>query len=277
MTSRYIVFQYLPDPGTDERINFGVATQDDSGFHARFLRDWRRVKSFGSADVAFLQQFARALEASSETPSLFDDPSADARVVFDDAPNAWINTIQVTQPRASTKPADELVDYVARRFLRARVRQRRGKDRRWVRAVTHEIVTNALLTAGVDNADEIVGKQTRVEGKVESHQFDVTIANAQLELAALALSFQKQSAHELQREYASAAWALEDVHNRDPDVPLAVVMLPPASGTSKTYDQARHVFEAIQARPVSEPELDEWAAEVAESIATDGQSAPGPG
>ena len=87
-----------------------------------------------------------------------------------------------------------------------------------------------------------------------------------LELAALTLSFEKQSAHELQREYASAAWALEDVHKRDPAIPLAVVMRPPASGTSKTYDQARHVFGALKARPVSQPELDDWAAEVAESI-----------
>lgn len=263
MTSRYVVFQYLPDPATDERINFGVASQDDSGFYAKFLRDWRRVKSFGGADVAFLQQFARELEARGDGPSLFSD--ADVELYFETAPS-WINTIQVTQPRASTKPADELLDFAARRFLRARVKQPRGRDRRWVRRQTHEAVVNALATAGVDNAHKIVGKQVSVEGTVESHEFDVTIENGQRELAALALSFQKQSPHELQREYSSAAWALEDVRKRDPETPLAVVMLPPVSGTSKTYDQARHVFQALEARAVNEAELDEWAAEVAESI-----------
>jgi hypothetical protein len=58
----------------------------------------------------------------------------------------------------------------------------------------------------------------------------------------------------------------KDVHKRDAGVPLAVVMRPPASGTSKTYEQARHVFEALEARAVSQPELDDWAAEVAESL-----------
>lgn len=53
---------------------------------------------------------------------------------------------------------------------------------------------------------------------------------------------------------------------RDPDVPLAVVMLPPASGTSKTYDQARRVFTALDVQPVSEPELDDWAEDIAQSI-----------
>jgi hypothetical protein len=277
VTSRYVVFQYLPDPATDERINFGVATHDDEGFYARFLHDWRRVKSFGGADVTFLQQFARRVEASGGLPSLFSDADADARLFFDEAPIAWINTIQVTRPRASTRSASELLDYVARRFLRVSVRRRRGKDRRWMRAVTHEIVVSALETAGVYNADEIVRSRVSVDGEVESHEFDLTIQNAQLALAALALSFQKQSARELQREYASAAWALEDVHKRDPDVPLAVVMMPPARGTSKTYEQARHVFEALEARAVSEPELDEWAAEVAESVvASNGMGPTGP-
>jgi hypothetical protein len=266
MTSRFVVFQYVPDPATDERINFGVATHDDAGLYTRFLRDWRRVKSFGGADVSFLQQFARRVEASGETPSLFSDPSGDTQVFFDKAPIAWINTIQVTQPRASTRSASDLLDYVARRFLRVSVQRQRGRDRRWVRAATHESVVSALETAGVENADAIVGKQVSVEGEVEKHEFDVTIQNAQVELAALALSFEKQNRYELQREYASAAWALEDVHKRDAGVPLAVVMRPPASGTSKTYEQARHVFEALEARAVSQPDLDNWAAEVAESF-----------
>jgi hypothetical protein len=262
MTSRYVVFQYLPDPATDERINFGVATADESGFYARFLRDWGRVKSFGGADVTFLQQFARKIQT--DAPSLFGE--GDANLFFEKAPTSWINTIQVTPPRASTKPAKDLLDYAAKRFLRSRVRQQRGRDRRWVRKVTQDVVVNALLREGIDDAHEIVQRRA-VDGAVERHEFDVTIKNGQLELAALALSFEKQSVADLQREYASAAWALEDVHRHESAIPLAVVMLPPASGTSKTYEQARHVFEQLKARPVSEPELDEWADEVAKRLA----------
>jgi len=54
-----------------------------------------------------------------------------------------------------------------------------------------------------------------------------------------------------------------DVRGKLKELPLAVVMLPPVKGTSKTYDQARHVFEKLQATPVSEAELPGWAREVA--------------
>jgi hypothetical protein len=264
VSSRYVVFQYAPDPASGERINFGVAAQDDFGFYARFLRSWRRVRSFAGVDISFLQEFAQTVETSSAR-SLLDDPVELARPFMDEAPTSWINVIRVTTPRASTKPADDLINDVARRFLRAAPRQTRGKDRRWVRAVARETLVGALDSAGLANALELV-HPGKVEGSIEEHDFDLTINNGVLSLAALTLSFQKQSATALQREYASAAWALEDVHKLSADLPLAVVMLPPARGTSKTFEQARRVFEALDARPVVENELTDWAGEVADSL-----------
>jgi hypothetical protein len=41
MPARYSVIQYLPDPATDERINFGVlAFGDGDHLYARFVRNW---------------------------------------------------------------------------------------------------------------------------------------------------------------------------------------------------------------------------------------------
>src|SRR5207247_645329 len=79
----------------------------------------------------------------------------------------------------------------------------RGGDRRGGRRHKHEVVVDALETAGLANADRVVRKQDEVQGKVEKHELDVTIQNSQLMLAALALSFEKQSVQALQREYAS--------------------------------------------------------------------------
>jgi Protein of unknown function (DUF3037) len=111
--SRYIVFQYAPDPASGERINFGVATQDDFGFYARFLRSWHRVRSFAGTDICFLQEFARSVEALSARSPL-DDP---AWPFMDEASTSWINVIRVTPPRASTKPAEQLIDVIAQSFL----------------------------------------------------------------------------------------------------------------------------------------------------------------
>jgi hypothetical protein len=198
-------------------------------------------------------------------PSLFGDSPVDHQELFETAPKRWINTIRVTPPRASTRPAEELAEYVGRRFLRTAVPQRRRRDRRWVRAAARETVVSALASAGVPNPGDIV-KRRVIDGSIEPHEFDVTVENGRLALAALALSFEKQGATDLQREYSSAAWAIEDVHRSHPELPLAVVMLPPASGTSKTYEQARKVFSALDAEPVETPELDEWAADIAESF-----------
>lgn len=266
MTSRYVVFQYVPDPLTDERINFGVATHGDEGFYARFLHDWRRVRSFaGASDVRFLSDFARSvIESSDDYPSLFADTDEAVALFLDRAPSTWINSIQVTQPRGSTKPSDKLIDDTARRFLRTSARRRRGRDRRWIRRETRELLLDALQVAGADDAQHLLRKVT-VEGNIESHDFDVTVGNGRVVTAALALSFERQSAQTLQRDYASAAWAIEDVRNRDPELPLAVVMLPPVS-SSKIYDQARYVFEKLEARAVPEDDIPEWAAEVAESV-----------
>jgi len=42
----------------DERINTGVIVFGDGRLQTRFLRDWRRVRQFGSEDITFLLDFA---------------------------------------------------------------------------------------------------------------------------------------------------------------------------------------------------------------------------
>jgi hypothetical protein len=128
-------------------------------------------------------------------------------------------------------------------------------------------VLDALTLAGIGEASNLVQTGLEIEGVVERHEFDVAVSNGRLVDAALALSFERQNVHDLQRDYASAAWAIEDVRKREPDLPLAVLMVPPFKWTSKTYDQARYVFEQLDAQPVPEEEIGEWAVDVAERAA----------
>jgi DUF3037 family protein len=263
LSSKYVVFQYVPDAVTDERINFGVAAFGEEGLHARFLSNWRRVKSFGGENVGFLREFARHVEEmSSAQPSFLANADADVALLFETAPG-WINTIQVTQARASTLPADALAEDVARRFLRTTVPRARARDRRWVRATAYRRVFSALESVGVHDPASVVRKQASVPGAIEPHEFDLVVENSHLVTAALTLSFERQNPSELQRDYASTAWALEDVRSHAPKLSLAVLMIPPSRGTSKTYDQARYVFDKLKARSVPEDEFRSWADEIA--------------
>jgi hypothetical protein len=146
-------------------------------------------------------------------------------LLFEVGPSKWINSIQFTRPRASTKPADELADDVAKRFLKARVSRTRARDRRWVRAHGYRSVIAALEAAGIDQPEELVRKQQPIKGRIESHVFDLVAGNGKTVTAALALSFEGQTPAALQREYSSAAWTLEDVRSEEADLPLAVSCL----------------------------------------------------
>jgi Protein of unknown function (DUF3037) len=267
LTSRYVVFQYLPDPGTGERINIGVATYGDAGTFARFLRNWGRVSSFADQKIEFLREFEnRVTDAVASQHHLWADAEVDIAAVFAEASADWINCIQVTAPRASTRSSDALLEDVARRFLRSPARHARSRDRRRARAIAYERLSNALSERGITKPESLLQTDFPIEGAVERHRYDLAVENGHLVTAALALSFEGQNFHNLQREYSAAAWALEDVRNRVPDVPLAVIMLPPASGTSKAYDQARYVFDRLKARSVSEGEITQWAREIAATV-----------
>src|SRR5215204_5185211 len=104
MASRYSVIQYLPDPATDERINFGVLAYGGGEAYARFVRDWRRIRGFGGQDTLFLREFARDVEASTSSQGrlpLFGAETLDPDELILSV-GTWKNSIQLTEPRAST-------------------------------------------------------------------------------------------------------------------------------------------------------------------------------
>ena len=268
MPSTYSVIQYVPDPLTDERINFGVVAVGDGEVHTRFVRRWGRIGSFGSGDVKFLRDLARVLDEATDDQLVLDGASGaelNEQFLMDSAAS-WKNSIQVTAPRASTRPAVELVDDVARRFLRAsQPRQRRGRDRRAAVSLAAQRMDEALREAGGKRAQRLLKRSVDVQGRIEEHEFDLGLANGQLLLGVLGLSFESQSPHDSLRNLHAAAWTFDDTKSANPDLRLAVVMLPPKT-RSNAYDRALQVFGALEVEPVPEDQLDEWAPEAARAI-----------
>jgi Protein of unknown function (DUF3037) len=256
--------QYVPDPIADERINVGVLVIDAEGITSRFVRTWDRVKSFGGADVAFLRDFARKVEAiGGPHPALPIDPNGITEDLLATAPGKWKNSIQITHPRASTLCGGDLLDEVARRFLRERVPQKRVRDRRAAAAIAAASLGQALLNEGLRKPEKYVHRNYEIEGRFEDHSFDVALANGALGLGVLAMSFESGNATQLRREVQATAWTIDDVLREHRDLPLAVVALPPRS-RSKTYDHAVELFGELGADVVPEHEIEAWAEEAAE-------------
>jgi hypothetical protein len=111
VSSRYVVFQYAPNPLNGECINFGVACYaiDEHGHPVgmvgcRFITDWRRVQSFArGADVSFLARFAEGFDMTGEQ--------------IEAAAGRWVNSLQVSSPRGSLRRPAELLAEIAPRML----------------------------------------------------------------------------------------------------------------------------------------------------------------
>jgi hypothetical protein len=260
--------QYVPDPATDERINFGVLAFGDAGeLHARFVRNWRRIASFGGADTEFLKRFAREVEdvAAAQKNLLLDDGRHLDEKELREAAGTWKNTIQITPSRASTLDSAELANQIARRFLRERVPAApRGRDRRAAAGTASRGLAAALKAEGSRKPEKYVHRHEVVNGALDDHEFDIALVNGEPQLGVLAMSFDHGNRGDLLREVRANAWTIDDVHSAS-DIPIAVVMIPPRRAT-KAYEHAFELFESLEAEVVDESDVSDWAQEVVRDL-----------
>jgi Protein of unknown function (DUF3037) len=262
MPSRYSIVQYVPDLVSDERINVGVLVFEGNQVRSHFLRDWRRVRSFGGQDVGFLRKFARQVEDLGD-PQIKIEMDVDALTaeMLEGAPERWANSIQLTPLRASTLPADELLEQTSRRFLRERVPATRGRDRRAAASLASRHLLEAVRGQGARKPELYVKRNLKVDGSLEDHHLDVALKNGKLRLGVLGLSFEARSPADVLKEISATAWTIDDVRNAI-KIPMAVIALLPKS-RSKSYDRAERVFTGLGATLVPEDEISDWAKDAA--------------
>lgn len=272
MSARYSVIQYVPDPVSNERINFGVIAWDQSGARARFLRSNSRLRSFGGEDITFLREFASRIESATsdnlQLPGIVGEPA----ISVDDLQKMignWRHSIQFTEPRGSLKSAAEVLDEVVPIFLRDRrlVPSSAPRTRRTAAKLATQQIFNVVTKGGVQEPEKIVKVNHVIKGKVEEHKFDVVLANGKPLAAMNALSFEVQEGKSLDREIDALAWALVDAQKRNQNLALAVFALPP-EGSSPAYDRASRVFKSLNVQLVTEEEkVAKWARKHARTLA----------
>lgn len=270
MSTLFTIVQYVPDTLADERMNIGVIVVEGGQIEGRFLRQWNRVRTFGGEDISFLREFAERV--NKWTPDHPEIPGLAAGVRLDkeglqEIVGRWHNSIQFTPLRASLSPREQLLDELSAQYLRHAPRKRVGfRDRRRAAQIAFRELEDAFLPVlGLDTKAKIA-RNASIQGKLDEHDFDVSVQNGMPYLAAHGLSFEGPHSKDLEKEIDATAWSIDDVKSANADLELAVVVLPPKSSTSKTFVRAVHVFEGLKAQVVEEDEAESWAQERAKQL-----------
>lgn len=269
MATYFTIVQYLPDPITDERINIGVIVFGEGVVRSRFLRNWQRVYTFGGENTAFLRDFAKEV-ALSEGPQLMM-PGLPGSARLDEETlkrmaGEWANSIRFTQPRASLQKPDNLLTSIAERYLRqASPQKREFRDRRTAKFLAIVGLRSALQRRGWAAAHYLKPNHA-VPGRLDINKFDIAIANGRVLAAADAFSFEVPQRDELSKDLKAIYWAFTDVRERDRDLPLALVALPPKTRSSDLFSHATSVFRGIGADIVTDDQIEGWAEAMAERV-----------
>lgn len=274
MVSRYSVIQYVPNPISGERINIGVLAFDDDTVLVRFLSTWTRVYCFGTrSDVSILREFARSMRESVKSGLLFPGDKKNAEpnhLRLLTVAKGWINSIQFTEPRGSLDSVESLVESMAQTYLEECEHRTRLRDRQAAAQVTVSSIRNLLKQKfGDDRAKELLRTDYELEGVYKPHKFDAAVANGKPFFAAHGISFEVKTTETVMD---SLAWMIVDVKKQLPDVPLAVIALPPKNDTAdlrrwmNLYKETTHTYKALGAQVLEERQVDPWISQQLEAI-----------
>lgn len=270
MASKYSIIQYVPNPIADERINIGVLAFDDHRTLVYFLRNWDRVRRFGMEDIGFLKDFAARTSEVAESGLLFpgdenNEIPKHERLLR--VSQSWMNSIQFTEPRASLKDLDRVLEDAIKKFLiepsfdKPRVRDRQAAARLTVSEV-RQAVTELL---GKQHRD-LVKTRCPIPGTRKGRELDVAVANGHPYLAAQGISFEVASPENV---LDALAWTISDIKDNNPDFPLAIVVLPPTpqviqqdKSIEKTYRETIKTYEDLGAEVRSENDIGFWTSNI---------------
>ena len=271
MASRYSVMQYVPDPIADERINIGVIAFDDKTVRVQFLQHWDRVRCFSKTDTSFLHDFANQMRESADSGLLFPSDKANNEIPPHERLESFAlestNSIQFTQPRASLRDVESLIENVTAKFLIDKPKvKNNGRDRQYAARITTSKIRQAFNEYFRENnkkwkdylKHDLVGQK----GKQE---FDVVVANGTPYLAAHGISFEVQVNQLL---VDSLYWRVGDIKEQMPDFPIAIIALPPKHDSSDRHDrhrlenlykQSTKTFSGMDTQVLDETTVEPWA------------------
>lgn len=269
MTSKYSVIQFVPNAISGERINIGVIAFNEEKISVRFLANWARVRRFAGTDIAFLKDFAHEVEESISSQLAlpgFKTIELLNESLINKISSDWANSVQLTTPRASLKPFNELLDSASKQFLMQPVHQEKAyRDRRSAAMIAKIIVREAIEEyAGKEQIAKLIHSQREIPGKYGPHVFDTVVANGSAYMAIQSVSFELPEATQLDQLVDAVAFQIFDVRQIDKKLPIGILALPPKSQQSrsyKIYDRAQRTYKGLDATVITESEATTWVRE----------------
>lgn len=253
MPAYYSVVQYTPDPIIGERINIGVVVFGNGQILTRFLKNWSRVKNFGG-NVTSLKAFAHEAQHNLDEEKVRE------------AARRWSNCIQFTQPAASVLTPELLLEDASKRFLNDPEKTCRfRRTRRDAVALARKYLKTALRDrVGGTKARSLLKGHYPIDGTLDKHEFDLSVANGHPFFAVQGLSFETTEENDrLVKDVHATAFSIEDVRKHITNFPVGVVVLVPTDAPP-LYQRAVHTFQAVGAEVVTEDQIDQWAAYMVE-------------
>lgn len=276
MVSRYSIIQYVPDPIADERINIGVVVFNEDAVQTRFLTNWERVRLFGMEDIYFLKDFAHRLHKAALDDLMFPGDEH-SKIPNHERLRAiaqgWMNSIQFTEPRGSLDTLDSLLEDSVNTYLReplvelkpkTRVGVARRRHRQAAATVVKSKTREVLKKKFGDKAKDLLKTDYEILGSSTKNKFDVVVANGKPYFAAHGISFEVVVPDSVKE---SVLWRISDVKKLQPNLAIAIVVLPPKEETDNyqqhqnAYQQTTATYKELGADVVDENEIEPWVSQ----------------
>lgn len=260
MTNFFSVMKFVPDPLSGECINVAVLVFNEFGL-CKFetTNQWNRVRSFWGHDTGPLKDVMKTF--------LKPDMSLESMM---SRLGDVTSSIQLTEPRESSREVDELLEWLADNMLLRRQPTHRPLTKSGVVAETRKSLKAALQSAGDGAARTLrVESGYEIRGLKMPHFTDVSLHNGRALVATRALSFLGASRATLEKDVELCYWALEDIRSTDRQLDLAVIVAPPDGGAMEDeYVAASRLYteQSIPVIPVDE--VQDWANSVVEAAST---------
>ena len=179
---------------------------------------------------------------------------------------SYSHSIQLTAPRASLLPAQELLSDIYSDFVDERMRvgsavRGRSEAKYEMSRAVRELLTSRLIDAGSVRA---LLHRKSVAGRAEPQRFDLIVGNGTPVFVSHALSFEADAALPSEQALRALAFRIEDVRKLQPKLTFGVYALPPveSADSDKSHQRlsiARTLLESVDAQVVTEDQFSSWA------------------
>jgi Protein of unknown function (DUF3037) len=274
MASKYSIVQYVPNPIADERVNIGVVTFDEDKVCVQFLKNWDRVRHFGTGNINFLKDFAKQMNEAADSGLLFPgdlhDGTPNKQEQLTKVARGWINSIQFTEPRSSLDSAQNLLEDIIQDYLIEPAPEKPiFRDRQAAARLTVSQIKKVLERRLDTEAKKRLKTNSPVRGSHREYDFDAVFANGQPYFAAHGISFEVRVPAEVQN---SISWMISDVKKHNPQFLLAIVALPPKAESANRqylediYQKTTSTYSQLGANVLTENQIEPWVEKTLESL-----------